>query len=117
MSAGTALAALEKMFAVFNVPVAPEHRTPDLRRGRAKDLQMSGDILHSRRESCALAVAIHTRCAALEDLGDGKVEEPVFLPYLDLHRFVRKGTCRARNCVGVCCFIQVGSRFGNPGAH
>ena len=47
VSAGTALAALRTMLAVLKVPGAAEHRTHDLRRGHAKDLQMSGDILHS----------------------------------------------------------------------
>ena len=47
VSAGTALAVLRSMLAVLKLPGAAEHRTHDLRRGHVKDLQMSGDFLHS----------------------------------------------------------------------
>jgi hypothetical protein len=42
VTATSALAALRQMLAVLKVSRASEHRTHDLRRGHAKDLQMSG---------------------------------------------------------------------------
>ena len=87
VTAGRALITLRSMLATLGVPGAMEYRTHDLRRGHAKDLQISGASLWTI-------------------LRAGEWRSPAFLTYLDLHlymhAFLRVGLfrCHASRMAG-----------------
>ena len=65
MSSGGALHALREMLSILGIPKAEEYRTHDLRRGHAKDLQVSGLQMRSFGMEHPLFSVI--RCAIVED--------------------------------------------------
>ncbi len=87
MTAKIALEKLRFMLGQVGVVKAELFRTHDLRRGHARDLQLSGRRVHS---TCALCVGISGHWFAgaplWQILNAGEWRSPAFLEYMDLHR-------------------------------
>ena len=85
ITAGMALVKLREMMEILREPRAGEYRTHDLRRGHAKDLQLSGMYYNS-----VIILSGCSRCVAgaplYKILQAGEWRSPVFLSYLDMHR-------------------------------
>ena len=85
ITAGMALVKLREMMEILREPRAGEYRTHDLRRGHAKDLQLSGMYYNSviSLSGCCMCVA---GAPLYKILQAGEWRSPVFLSYLDMHR-------------------------------
>ena len=88
ISAAAALGVLRAILGKLDVANASKYRCHDLRRGHARDLQMSGKPLHL----CACG-AVRIDCVQgaplYEILAAGEWRSPAFLDYLDLHSLER----------------------------
>ncbi len=78
--------ALKHMLGQIGVPKAEQHRTHDLRRGRAKDLELSGwrvgQCVCLGRPLCAFLAG----APLWEILAAGEWRSPAFMDYMDLHK-------------------------------
>ena len=90
ITAASALTMLREMLEVVGAQDARSYRTHDLRRGHAKDLQVSGWLLAP--PPFFWAKVCHIECFAgaslYEILAAGEWRSPAFLTYLDMHRRV-----------------------------
>ena len=89
ITAASALTMLREMLEVVGAQDARSYRTHDLRRGHAKDLQVSGWLL-PRPPPFGQKFVISSVLQAhhYEILAAGEWRSPAFLTYLDMHRRV-----------------------------
>jgi len=90
ITAASALTVLREMLEVLGVQEARSYRTHDLRRGHAKDLQVSGGLSPSPFACCNARSGL-VPCAGAplyEILAAGEWKSPAFLAYIDMHRHV-----------------------------
>ena len=101
ISAGEALRMLRVMLTALGIAKAQQYRTHDLRRGHAKDLQLSGGLtwrVHAWRSGwrCVPGAPLW------EILAAGEWRSPAFLAYLDLHRSVHAARYWLYTCARAC---------------
>ena len=86
-TAAEANSALKDMLGKIGVAKAKEYRTHDIRRGHARDLQLSGVLAYIHR--CVVWFTLFCVCAGAplwKILAAGEWRSPAFLEYMDIHR-------------------------------
>lgn len=86
ISAGRALSELRQFLSEIGIADASKYRTHDLRRGHAKDLQLSG--MRCVSWSVLLRIRFCTGAPASEIIKMGEWRSPSFMDYLDIDRHV-----------------------------
>jgi len=86
VTAASARKTLREMLAALEIPRAREYRTHDLRRGHAKDLQISGLLFAGLCDSLCGRHCVSAGAPLWKILEAGEWKSPAFMDYLDMHK-------------------------------
>ena len=86
ISPAKALARVREVLAGLHIPEITAYGTHDFRRGHAKDLQESGQVVHIRVHRRCTSVSILAGAPLFEILAAGQWKSPAFMAYLDVHK-------------------------------